>query len=82
MADCGCGRSPTGKCVGWHDLTEEQYRISKIDQLREEGKKLKPLGLRYAATSRAMAHKITELLSGQHYDPDVIDQYANAYMKR
>ena len=25
MADCGCGRSPTGKCVGWHDLTEEQY---------------------------------------------------------
>ncbi len=64
------------------DLTEEQYRISKIDQLREEGKKLKPLGLRYAATSRAMAYKITELLSGQHYDPDVIDQYANAYMKR
>ena len=64
------------------DLTEEQYRISKIDQLREKGKKLKPLGLRYAATSRAMAYKITELLSGQHYDPDVIDQYANAYMKR
>ena len=25
MAECGCGRSPTGKCVGWHDLTEEQY---------------------------------------------------------
>ena len=18
MAECGCGRSPTGKCVGWH----------------------------------------------------------------
>ena len=23
--DCGCGRSPTGKCIGWHDLTEEDY---------------------------------------------------------
>ena len=23
---CGCGRSPTGNCVGWHGLTEEQYR--------------------------------------------------------
>lgn len=22
---CGCGRSPTGKCIGWHGLTEEQY---------------------------------------------------------
>jgi hypothetical protein len=25
LAECGCGRSPTGNCVGWHDLTEEQY---------------------------------------------------------
>ena len=24
MSDCGCGRSPTGKCVGWHNLTEEE----------------------------------------------------------
>jgi hypothetical protein len=23
---CGCGRSPTGKCIGWHGLTEEQYQ--------------------------------------------------------
>ena len=22
---CGCGRSPTGNCCGWHALTEEQY---------------------------------------------------------
>ena len=22
---CGCGRSPTGYCNGWHGLTEEQY---------------------------------------------------------
>jgi len=23
---CGCGRSPTGDCIGWHGLTEEQYQ--------------------------------------------------------
>jgi CDGSH-type Zn-finger protein len=23
---CGCGRSPTGYCNGWHGLTEEQYQ--------------------------------------------------------
>lgn len=27
--DCGCGRSPTGKCVGWHNLTNEQYEKQK-----------------------------------------------------
>ena len=20
---CGCGRSPTGNCIGWHKLTKE-----------------------------------------------------------
>ena len=24
--ECGCGRSPTGKCIGWHNLSEEEYR--------------------------------------------------------
>ena len=24
---CGCGRSPNGKCIGWHGLTEEQYKV-------------------------------------------------------
>ena len=23
---CGCGRSPTGYCLGWHNLTEDQYK--------------------------------------------------------
>ena len=22
---CGCGRSPTGYCIGWHGLTEEEF---------------------------------------------------------
>lgn len=64
------------------DLAEEQYRAAKIPKLRAQGKRLKPLGHRYSATSRTMAHRITEVLSSHHYDASVIDQYANAYMKR
>ena len=26
---CGCGRSPTGDCIGWHSLTEEQFQNKK-----------------------------------------------------
>ena len=26
IGQCGCGRSPTGKCIGWHGLTEDQYK--------------------------------------------------------
>jgi len=25
---CGCGRSPTGNCVGLHKLTDEQWAVS------------------------------------------------------
>jgi hypothetical protein len=38
IGKCGCGRSPTGKCIGWHSLTEEvfkdrleQYQTGKQD---------------------------------------------------
>ena len=24
--NCGCGRSPTGKCIGWHRLSEDEYQ--------------------------------------------------------
>lgn len=23
---CGCGRSPTGYCIGWHGLNEDDFR--------------------------------------------------------
>jgi hypothetical protein len=26
FGSCGCGRSPTGKCIGWHGLTEDEYQ--------------------------------------------------------
>jgi hypothetical protein len=28
---CGCGRSPTGKCIGWHGLSEEEYQAKKTE---------------------------------------------------
>jgi hypothetical protein len=28
---CGCGRSPTGNCVGWHSLTKEEYQRKLIE---------------------------------------------------
>jgi len=24
---CGCGRSPNGYCLGWHKLTEEEFKL-------------------------------------------------------
>jgi len=36
---CGCGRSPTGKCIGWHGLTEEMYQHQKMLWLEEEMKR-------------------------------------------
>lgn len=29
MAKYGCGRNPNINCVGWHNLTEEQYLEQK-----------------------------------------------------
>ncbi len=36
---CGCGRSPTGDCIGWHSLTEELYQHQKMLWLEEQMKK-------------------------------------------
>ena len=33
---CGCGRSPTGDCIGWHSLTEEMYQHKKMLWLEEQ----------------------------------------------
>jgi hypothetical protein len=35
--DCGCGRSPTGKCIDWHNLSEEEYQ-EKLKQYQDENK--------------------------------------------
>lgn len=31
---CGCGRSPTGDCIGWHSLTEDAYK-QKLAEYQE-----------------------------------------------
>ena len=36
---CGCGRSPTGKCIGWHGLSEDDYVIKKNEWELSEYKK-------------------------------------------
>ena len=32
---CKCGWSPTGDCIGWHKLTEEQYQ-KKTEEDKEK----------------------------------------------
>ena len=34
---CGCGRSPTGECIGWHGLTEEEYQ-KKLKEYKARSK--------------------------------------------
>ena len=34
---CGCGRSPTGFCKGWHGLTEEEYQ----EKLKKYSKRIR-----------------------------------------
>lgn len=29
FAKCGCGRSPSGYCIGWHSLTEDDWSVQK-----------------------------------------------------
>jgi hypothetical protein len=40
FGNCGCGRSPTGKCCGWHGLSEDMYKHQLMlymeDQLRSD----------------------------------------------
>ena len=31
LKTCGCGRSPTGRCMGWHGLEENEY-LEKLDE--------------------------------------------------
>jgi hypothetical protein len=35
FGSCGCGRSPTGKCIGWHGLNEQQLKQAQ-DKYQEQ----------------------------------------------
>lgn len=34
--DCGCGRSPNGKCIGWHNLTNEEYAAKLAEYNKQQ----------------------------------------------
>lgn len=36
IGTCGCGRSPSGNCCGWHALSEEDYRIKLAEHETKE----------------------------------------------
>lgn len=40
IGNCGCGRSPTGKCIGWHALSNEEYKVKLQEQQLTESKQL------------------------------------------
>ena len=44
IGTCGCGRSPTGDCIGWHGLSEEVYqekkRIWDIEEYKKQAQAL------------------------------------------
>ena len=44
LKTCGCGRSPTGRCMGWHGLEEAEY-LTKLNEFVQavfkfQGKKI------------------------------------------
>ena len=43
---CGCGRSPTGYCVGLHSMTNEQYKAYLEKQAKTLNEQAKPQLLR------------------------------------
>lgn len=38
IGSCGCGRSPTGNCIGWHGLSEDEYRIKLAEHKDRQNK--------------------------------------------
>ena len=40
IGSCGCGRSPTGDCIGWHALTEEDYRVKLAEHEDKQNRDL------------------------------------------
>jgi hypothetical protein len=37
---CRCGRSPTGDCIGWHSLTNEEFKVRLDEWYTSSGKQL------------------------------------------
>ena len=33
---CGCGKSPTGFCIGWHGLSPEEYQVKLAEYKKQQ----------------------------------------------
>jgi hypothetical protein len=44
IGTCGCGRSPTGNCIGWHGLSEEEFRQRLAEYEDQKSKDQQSLG--------------------------------------
>ena len=42
MQECKCGRSPTGQCIGLHNMTNEQYKKFLEEQQKVLSEQAKP----------------------------------------
>ena len=38
---CGCGRSPTGNCIGWHSLSVSEYQVKRATYEKRQAEKAK-----------------------------------------
>ncbi len=38
---CRCGRSPTGKCIAWHSLSEAEYQQRLKDYIEADKQRKK-----------------------------------------
>ena len=39
IGTCGCGRSPTGDCIGWHGLNEQQLKEAQEKYSQQQDQK-------------------------------------------
>jgi hypothetical protein len=42
VGTCGCGRSPTGSCIGWHGLSKEVFEQKLKDYQETTLKSIEP----------------------------------------
>lgn len=45
IGKCGCGRSPTGKCVGFHSLSEQAWAEQKTQLIHNLESKFGKVGI-------------------------------------
>lgn len=65
VAKCGCGRSPTGNCMGLHKLTESEWASHELNpnKVVAEVKKIESAGEAAVKKATARAKKAKEAIT-------------------